>query len=378
MAETPVTQTLKNSEGNITALCNPDESWSPRIVSEVISDIESGVHDYVVRSDLGDTRVEVVDGRAGKYVRSHRDSKVFNNLDELPVCAGEIPVAPWSDIIRFAPLVQLHSGEDYFPMDPMEFLRSSRFRHHRGFQSDQGYTKAAQEWRTNNSHHRNYYDIPVAVIDRYGPHPDGKNRRPGDGNSGDDFNVFLQPNGKPSGDPRPTGRVPVFVHAKQDTCASSKSADYVIQYWWFFGYNDGVNNHQGDWEHSSVATRQGELIGAYLAAHGRATYFDRSQLEPAQGDQIIVYVAKGSHAAYRSAGTRSLAPSVVGTVAPAVSSLFVDKTDDKGERWDTSQYLIPLRDRPWKRYAGAWGEIGEIEALGTTGPLGPWHKRYNC
>jgi hypothetical protein len=364
MAERPVTQTLKNSDGDITALCNPDESWSPRTVSEVISDIESGAYDYVVRSDLGDTSVEVVDGPGGKYVRSRRDSKVFNNLDELPVGAGVIPVASWSDILRFAPLIQLHSGEEYFPMDPMEFLRSSRFRHHRGFRSDQGYTKAAEEWRTNDSHHRNYYDIPVAVVDSYGPHPDGKNRRPRDDNSGDDFNVFLQPRGEPSGDRFPTGRIPVFVHAKRDTCASSKSADYVIQYWWFFGYNDGPSsqNHQGDWEHATAVVRDDQLLGAYLAAHGRATFFDRSDLEPVQRDQVVVYVAKGSHAAYPSAGVHG--------------AFGTDLTDNGGAQWDTSQYVVPLRDRPWKRFAGAWGEVGVF--ADTTGPLGPWHKRYNC
>ena len=99
--------------------------------------------------------------------------------------------------------------------------------------------------------------------------------------------------------------MPVFVHAKQDTCASSKAADFVIQYWWFFGYNDGpsAQNHQGDWEHATAVVKDGALIGAYLAAHGRATFYDRSELEPPQGDRIIAYVAKGSHAAYASAGS---------------------------------------------------------------------------
>ncbi len=364
MADRTVTQTLKNADGDITALCNPDESWSPRSVTEVIADIESGAHGYIVRSDLGDTRVQVVDGRAGKYLRTYRDQKVFNNLDELPVGSGVIPVASWDQIVRFAPLLQMHSSEEYFPMDPIEFLRSSRFRHHRGLRADQGYTKAAQEWRTNNSHHRNYYDIPVAFVDSFGPHSDGKNRRPRDDNSGDDFNVFLQPRGKPSGDRFPTGRVPVFVHAKQDTCASSKAADYVVQYWWFFGYNDGpsAQNHQGDWEHATAVVKDGTLIGAYLAAHGRATFYPRTELEPEQGDQIVAYVAKGSHAAYPSAGSHG--------------PLGVDQTDGGGPQWDTAQYLMPLRDRPWKAFAGAWGEVGVF--ADTTGPLGPWHKRYNC
>lgn len=363
MADRPVTHTLKNSDGDITALCNPDESWSPRSVSEVIADIESKIHRYVVLSEEGDTTVQVIDGPHGKYLRTYGDQKVFNNLDELPAGTGSIPVAPWEEIVRFAPLLQMHSEEEYFPMDPVEFIRSSRFRHHRGFADDEGYQKVAQEWRENDSHHRNYYDIPIGFIDSFGVHSNGKNRRPRDSNSGDSFNIFLQPKGSPSGNRFPTGRVPVFVHAKQDACAGSKAADYVTQYWWFFGYNDGPasQNHQGDWEHASAVIKDGSLIGAYLAAHGKATYYDRSELEPTQGDQIVVYVAKGSHAAY-----------------PAVRDhpLQVDQTDAGGAQWDTSQYLLPLRDRPWKAFAGAWGEVGVF--ADTTGPLGPWHKRYRC
>ncbi|MGH8951877.1 MAG: Vps62-related protein [Acidimicrobiia bacterium] len=364
MATRSVTHTLKNADYDITALANPFESWSPRSVREVIVDIESGTHRYVVRSDLGDTTVQVVDGRHGKYLRTHHDLKVFNNLDELPEGTGTIPAAPWSEIVRFAPLVQFHSNEEYFPMDPMEFIASSRFRHHRGLGSDQGYTKAAQEWRTNDSHHRNYYDIPVDFIDDYSPHSNGKNRRPRDSNNGDSWNVFLQPSGKPSGDRHPTGRVPVFVHAKQDTCAGSKGADHVIQYWWFFGYNDGFasQNHQGDWEHASIVVKNGSLIGAYFAAHASATYYDRSDLEFATEDQIVVYIAKGSHAAYPRVGS--------------FHTFDVDKTNAGGAQWDTSRFLLPLRNRPWKDFAGAWGEVGTI--ADTTGPLGPWHKRYRC
>ena len=79
-----MSHTLKNSDGDITALCNPDESSSPRSVSEVIADIESGTHRYVVLSDEGDTRVQVIDGPHGKYLRTHPNQKVFNNLESSP------------------------------------------------------------------------------------------------------------------------------------------------------------------------------------------------------------------------------------------------------------------------------------------------------
>ena len=36
--------------------------------------------------------------------------------------------------------------------------------------------------------------------------------------------------------------------------------------------------------------------------------------------------------------------------------------------------LAALEAQPWKNFAGAWGEVGELSH--TTGPLGPWHKRH--
>ena len=52
-----VTQTGKDSNGDIMKLCNPGEKWSPRYKISVISDIDGGGHTYYVdeaghRSDI--------------------------------------------------------------------------------------------------------------------------------------------------------------------------------------------------------------------------------------------------------------------------------------------------------------------------------------
>jgi len=80
-----VTHTLKDRRGVITFLCGPDPSWSPRTVAEVISDIRSGVHQYVVPWPDQNTEVHVVGDPDGPYVRTDRDTTPANNLDELPV-----------------------------------------------------------------------------------------------------------------------------------------------------------------------------------------------------------------------------------------------------------------------------------------------------
>lgn len=48
----------------------------------------------------------------------------------------------------------------------------------------------------------------------------------------------------------------VFVHPFLESVRSSVTGhlayEFVLQYWFFYPYNDGFNNHEGDWEHINV------------------------------------------------------------------------------------------------------------------------------
>ena len=87
MATRTVTQSGKDTEGDITALCNPVEGWSPRSKADAISDIQNGSHSYVVGSGSDQVTVQVIDDQVkGKYLRTVADSGSANNLDNLPNC----------------------------------------------------------------------------------------------------------------------------------------------------------------------------------------------------------------------------------------------------------------------------------------------------
>lgn len=87
MAHRAVTHTRKDRDGDIVALCNYGEAWSPRRKWDAIHDIESGTHSYYVPwSDRQSTPVKVVNGPTGKYLRTDRDNTPRNNLDDLPDC----------------------------------------------------------------------------------------------------------------------------------------------------------------------------------------------------------------------------------------------------------------------------------------------------
>ncbi|MDO9455256.1 DUF3892 domain-containing protein [Nocardioides sp.] len=89
MAARPVRKTGKNSDGDITSLCDDGSSWSPVSKAQAIRDIETGTHTYYVPWTTGHTDIHVVvdstvDG--GKYLRTDRDNTAKNNLDDLPDC----------------------------------------------------------------------------------------------------------------------------------------------------------------------------------------------------------------------------------------------------------------------------------------------------
>ena len=258
----------------------------------------------------------------------------------------------------FAPKILFHPKEQYFPMNPIDFISKSRFRHHIGLGEDYGYNKILQKWVKTNDKSTEYYDMPFDILVKFGLNNDANrtNRRPRDKNRGKKWNVFLQADGKPEGKQNSTGNVPCFfVQIDADH-------DYVFhQYWFFFGYNPslvGIDlSHQGDWEDYTAVTKNGELVGAILSAHGKRTCYKKEQLEMDKG-QVQVYSALGTHALYPRAGF--------------FGKFGTDKTKAGGYTWDTSQNIELLSAQPWKDYAGAWGEVGELSA--TTGPLGAWHK----
>lgn len=86
MADREVDSTGKDDDGDISSLCGTG-TWSPRAKADAIDDIEGGSHTYYVSwSDVEPTKIHVVDGPTGKYLRTDRDDTARNNLLDLPDC----------------------------------------------------------------------------------------------------------------------------------------------------------------------------------------------------------------------------------------------------------------------------------------------------
>lgn len=87
MASRKVTRSGKDSDGDITALCNAIEPWSPRAKADAIRDIELGLHSYYVQQPgTAPALVLVVERDGEKHLRTQADGDPRNNLDNLPDC----------------------------------------------------------------------------------------------------------------------------------------------------------------------------------------------------------------------------------------------------------------------------------------------------
>jgi hypothetical protein len=252
----------------------------------------------------------------------------------------------------FSPIFVLDEEEEYFPEDPLDFLRASRFRHHRSGRSDQGWSKISNSWVTGDSHSPEFYDIPVAKINSFKAWEDGRNRRPRDSKCGESENVFLQPPGRRTGVRSPNGRVPCFYHVIQPM--PGQDLFLVVKYWIFHGYSDGLANfnHQGDWESIAVginANLEPDFVS--FAAHGNYTPIPWNRVLKEEG-RPLSFIERGTHANFYN-GRRGHA---------------------NGYRWDVSYTLESLEHQPWRDFAGAWGEVGDPGTDLTTGPLGPLYK----
>jgi hypothetical protein len=71
----------RDRKGNIVALCNPGESWSPRRTVDVVKDIARNQRSYYVKELERRTYVRLL---PGGVLQTTKDADSKNNLGNLP------------------------------------------------------------------------------------------------------------------------------------------------------------------------------------------------------------------------------------------------------------------------------------------------------
>jgi len=82
-----VTKTIRNQHGEVVALCNESELWSPKLKSIAIPEIELKVHRYYIVRNNREFDVQVIKDSTGKKILVTNPHKLSNNLlFHLPDC----------------------------------------------------------------------------------------------------------------------------------------------------------------------------------------------------------------------------------------------------------------------------------------------------
>ena len=113
------------------------------------------------------------------------------------------------------------------------------------------------------------------------------------------------------------GAAPEFLNTAYVHIFDKGDGNVVMQYYYFYPFNDFQNNHEGDWPHINVIVNShnpddAELVGIDYNFHGNGlTYnsiggrvFDpQKDFAPAEGEtHPVVYVGAGSHGGYPTGG----------------------------------------------------------------------------
>lgn len=151
----------------------------------------------------------------------------------------------------------------------------------------------------------------------------------------------------------------------------------VIQYWYFYAFNDwgtahdGMNDHEGDWEMVYLFLEGDQPAYVAYAAHFGVIPYAWAEVELVEETHPVVYVACGSHGSYPHKGTHDIA------------KLLKDRAEgDSATRFGPSTPVpwgspVDLASQPWAlNFAGHWGTVftrlgTDIISTGVQGPLGP-------
>ncbi len=317
----------------------------------------------------------------------------------------------------YAPEIRFHVSEDFYPMDPLDFIEGSEL-----WWSDSGLCskdlKVADRPTAEGINEGSYvaqseafsvkggrFGFPVAGCFGTGERYESKQfTRPFSGTSNNEETArppglsvnegfYLRWTGPAAYGNVPIGGIvtaPVFAIDQTDQ-NDNRSLVYLFFYGedpkanasvnWdeLLGYFDQVFAHEGDWEGIKVnLDASGSPISVNFMGHGCPVVDEPwDSVERVLGTHPVGYVAQGTHATYSVDNRES------GTPLCGSNSGETDQTNwnGNGAVWQTWQDVQVPQETCWYGFGGAWGEKRTIVgvpflpiATHGTGPAGPAHN----
>ncbi|PVF99090.1 hypothetical protein CPB86DRAFT_320176 [Serendipita vermifera] len=226
--------------------------------------------------------------------------------------------------LKYAPLVYLHSEDEYFPGIPSEHVSNMIPRNFTG-------TPIAVP----EDHRGKLSMLKLDVINK----PDVFLTLEKDIRSDPRCPELLSSHCKPDAQGKSLSPVWIIVRDKTGVC-DGEGPIVDVFYFFFYPYNQGntvlfkhFGNHVGDWEHAMIRFRKSVPEAMHLSAHSDGNSWTWDKFEK-KGDRPVIYSAGGSHAMYPTKGKHEY--SGVFLVGP------VDHTS-AGYLWDPVQNFVCAR-----------------------------------
>lgn len=138
---------------------------------------------------------------------------------------------------------------------------------------------------------------------------------------------------------------------------ASKENSIAVQYWFFYYYNDWLNDHPGDWETITIFLNgSGEPAEVAFSTHYEASRYSWANIELDNATHAKVYISNGGHGSYYQSGNTSYFDTPLGNIndnhmgdKEVLSYVGADYT------------LIDLQelestDENWIWFEGRWGD----------------------
>jgi hypothetical protein len=176
---------------------------------------------------------------------------------------------------------------------------------------------------------------------------------------------------------RKAGKAPAVTYAH--VVREPGTSELVVEYWFFWYFNEWNDLHEGDWEGMQIAFHGGTPkralqtgpyeVALYQHAGGEKASWDDSKVEKS-GTHPKVYPAAGSHATFYNSA-------VYVQNGQHGSGVGCDVTSAPVRRRMPTPLLMPSVPAPgsryqWLTYRGHWGQ--KEKGLSNNGPTGPYFK----
>ena len=227
------------------------------------------------------------------------------NVNKPIFNGGVVTVAPSARVLtaqKYAPIVKLHSQEEWFPSSVSFFHTKT-------------YLENGHYWQHANMDGPSDWNWDGAL----GQNPD-------------------------------TDNIPIYAFILDKFEGSTPYMD--VAYFMFYPYNRGKRvvgtfwgNHVGDWEHVTIrfSRTSGNVyvpVKVTMDAHGNARTYNWSDSNiQKQGDQVVVYSAQGSHGLYNRTGNF--------TYKYAGVEPLTDYTNSSGKTWNTKNNVVTI-EKEWR------------------------------